>query len=63
MTKVEFKQRWESDPIGGGISFDDIADCAKDWGLFPKPRAQDFLPVLYAVLKAARAEDAENYRV
>lgn len=63
MTKAEFKQRWESDHIGGGITFDDIADCAKDWGLFSKPRAQDMQRVLYAVLKAAKAEDAENYRV
>lgn len=28
MTKAEFKRRWESDPDGGGITFDDIADCA-----------------------------------
>lgn len=63
MNKAEFKQCWESDPVGGGITFDDIASCAKDWGLFSRPRAHDMQEVLYAVLKAARVEDAENYRV
>jgi hypothetical protein len=32
MTKQEFKERWESSPDGGGITFDDIAKCAKEWG-------------------------------
>lgn len=63
MNKAEFKQRWESDPVGGGITYDDVAECAKDWGLFSTPKAHDVQEVLYAVLKEAKAEDAENYRV
>lgn len=31
MTKDEFKARWESNEDGGGINFDDIAECAKAW--------------------------------
>lgn len=30
MTKEQFKKRWESDDRGGGITFNDVADCAKD---------------------------------
>lgn len=28
MTKEEFKVRWESNENGGGITFNDIANCA-----------------------------------
>jgi hypothetical protein len=56
MTKVEFKRRWESDDNGGGITFDDIADCAKAWGLFPVPRIHQIDKVAEAVLKAAGVE-------
>lgn len=37
MTKEEFKNRWESDETGGGITFHDIAECAKQWGLCKNP--------------------------
>lgn len=33
MTKQEFKVRWESDANGGGITFNDIANCAGSWGV------------------------------
>ena len=61
MTKDEFKKRWESDDEGGGIDFDDVADCAKAWGLFRTPRTAQINKVLYRVLKAADVEDAESY--
>lgn len=33
MTKAQFKKRWDSNEDGGGITFDDIARCAVEWGL------------------------------
>lgn len=62
MTKEEFKQRWESDDEGGGIDFDDIADCAKAWGLFRTPRISRIDLVRYRVLVAAGTVDAEEFK-
>lgn len=62
MTKEEFKKRWESDERGGGITFEDIADCAKEWGLFSTPRVNQIDAVRYKVLKAADCVDAEKYK-
>lgn len=53
MTKEEFKQRWESNDDGGGITSEDIADCAKEWGLFDRPRICEMQKVIDAVLKYA----------
>lgn len=61
MTKNEFNRRWELDDNGGTITIDDIADCAKQWGLFSTPRTVQIDRVVYAVLKAAGVSDAENY--
>lgn len=61
MTKEEFKKRWESDELGGGICFDDVADCAEAWGLYRRPRTLQIDRVLYSVLKAADTVDAESY--
>ena len=61
MTKEEFKQRWERDERGDGITFEDIANCAKEWGLFATPRTQHIDLVRYAVLNTANVEDAEEY--
>lgn len=61
MTKKQFKKRWESNDKGGGITFDDVADCAKKWGLYSKPRINPIYEVRYKVLKAADVEDAEDY--
>ena len=57
MTKKQFKKRWESDENGGGITFDDIAECAKSWGLYANPRCQNMIIVMNAVLKAAGCND------
>jgi len=61
MTKDEFKQCWESDDDGGGLTFDDVADCAKEWGLFKTPRTARIDVVRYRVLVAAGVADAEDY--
>ena len=56
MTKKKFKKRWDT-PDGGGITFDDIAECAREWGLFAKPRTMDINRVAAAVVKAASCKD------
>ena len=60
MTKDEFKARWESNDDGGGITFEDVADCAKEWGLYATPKTKPPYTVLYAVCKAAGINDAEE---
>lgn len=62
MTKTEFRRRWESDDEGGGITFDDIAECAIEWGVDLIPRAHPIVAARYAVLVAAGVADAEEYR-
>jgi len=62
MTKEEFKQRWESNANGGGITFNDIADCSISWGLYKSPKASPINQVTYAVLRAAGTSDAEDYK-
>ena len=61
MTKNEFKLRWESDDNGGGVTFNDIADCAEKWHLFSHPKTCQIDLVRYKVLKAANTIDAEEY--
>ena len=62
MTKEKFKQRWESNDNGGGITNNDIADCAKSWGLFSSPKTSHMPTVIYQVLKAAQTVDCEDYK-
>lgn len=61
MTKKEFKERWESSADGGGITFDDIADCAVEWGIYQQPRVIPIYSVRYRVLVAAGTSDAEYF--
>ena len=61
ITKKQFKKKWESNDEGGGITFEDIADCAKKWGLFNKPMIHDIYSVRYSVLKAAKTVDYKEY--
>lgn len=61
MTKEEFKIKWESSDDGGGITFDDIAKCAIEWGINSRPKTSDINKVMYAVLKAANTVDCEEY--
>ena len=51
-TKEKFKELWDS-PYGGGITFDDIADCAKDWGLYNTPKVALIYTIANKVLIAA----------
>jgi hypothetical protein len=62
MTKEEFKTRWESDDTGGGITYEDIANCGVAWGLFSRPKTSRIDVVRYQVLKAAGTVDAEEYK-
>ena len=52
-TKEEFKKLWESDDEGGGITFQDVADCAKAWGISSAPYTSQINFCLANVLKAA----------
>lgn len=62
MTKEEFKLRWESDEDGGGITFNDMADCAIKWGICSSPKAKPMHTVAYSVLLSAGVKDAEEYK-
>jgi hypothetical protein len=62
MTKEEFKSRWESNDNGGGISFNDLSECAKEWGIASRPRIMPIDTIRYLVLKAANTVDAEDYK-
>lgn len=62
MTKQQFKEKWESDENGGGITFNDIADCAEAWGLYSHPKTSPIYEVTYKVLYAANTVDAEEYK-
>lgn len=53
LTPEKFKQRWESGDDGGGITWDDIADCAKAWGITQSPKAKSMTWVRNRVLKKA----------
>ena len=58
-TKEEFKRLWDDN--GSGITFADIADCAKAWGISSSPRTRTIDEIRYQVLKAAQTNDAEEY--
>lgn len=53
MTKEDFRKRWDSNDEGGGITFDDIAKCAQDWGIYSRPRTREINEVVEKVIKAA----------
>lgn len=60
-TKEEFKRLWEANSCGSGITYDDIAECAKAWGISSLPRTRPVDEITYKVLKAAQTNDAEEY--
>jgi hypothetical protein len=57
-TKQQFKELWNSDDAGGGITWDDIADCAIAWGLASKPRTMP-LEEVRTLVEAASEEEAQ----
>lgn len=61
MTKKQFKKRWESSLDGGGITFDDVAECAVEWGISTCPRVMSICDIRYKVLKTASVNDAEEF--
>ena len=52
-TKQQFKKLWDSNERGGGITWDDIADCAVAWGLASKPKTMALEKVRSLVVAAA----------
>lgn len=60
-TKEDFKRLWEANEHGSGITFDDIAECARAWGISSSPRTRPIDEIRYKVLKAAQVNDAEEY--
>ena len=60
-TREKFKELWEANSAGSGITFDDIADCAVAWGISYNPRLGPINEITYKVLKAAQVNDAEEY--
>ena len=61
MTKKEFKELWESNDDGGGITFQDIADCAIEWGITTSPYMSNRHEIRYSVLLDAGVNDVEYY--
>jgi len=57
MTKEEFKRRWELDDRGDGITYEDIANCAIEWGLCAVPRIRPLDSIRKMVLEAAGVEE------
>lgn len=57
MTKAQFKKRWDSNEDGGGITFNDIAQCAVEWGLVQNPRIHRIDMIVDMVTKAAGCKD------
>lgn len=60
MTKEEFKTRWDSDELGGGITLEDIAQCAIDWNISSKPKTQPMDEIVRKVLVSAGVEILDN---
>ena len=56
-TKTEFKKLWDSNDDGGGITYDDCADCAVAWGICSSPKTKPIGEIKDAVVRAAECED------
>lgn len=52
-TKEKFKELWESNDDGGGITNGDCADCYVAWKLGSAPYTKPIHTVVRAVVKAA----------
>lgn len=57
MTKEEFAKRWDSDEEGGGITYEEIAECAISWGVSSRPRTTNMRKLAKRVVEASGAED------
>lgn len=54
MTKATFKKKWDKED--SDITFNDIAQCAIEWGLYKSPKIERIDIVANAVTKAAKCE-------
>lgn len=54
MTKEEFKQKWESDENGGGITNQDIARLYTEWKLGTSPYIKTITYVIWRVCEEAK---------
>lgn len=59
-TKEKFIELWNKDKNGGGLTFDDVADCAKQWGLCSNPRIKVMDEILSLVLKECNIKYEEE---
>lgn len=57
MTRKQFKKRWEYNAEGGGITFEDVAECAKAWGICSNPRIHPMDEILKKVLAEANVKE------
>ena len=55
MTREEFKARWDSNTQRGGITYNDIAECAIAWGINSYPRTAPIDLIKKLVVKASGA--------
>jgi len=55
MTREEFRIRWDSNAQGGGITYDEIAECAIAWGINSYPRTAPIELIKKLVVKASGA--------
>lgn len=62
MTKEEFKRRWESNKVADYITYEDIIDCAIEWGISPSPKNEYLDILLYLILCIAQVKDAKKYK-
>ena len=61
MTREEFKRRWEKDDNADGITYEEIADCAEQWGLYSNARIHDINEVTRRVLQEAQTNDCAEW--
>ena len=63
LTKEQFKELWESNDEGGGITFKDITDCAKAWGISDRPTIKSIDSILNQVLLVAGCDEDATIEV
>lgn len=61
MTREEFKKLWENED-SNDIFLSTFAECAKEWGLFDRPKIHPPSLVIYKVLLEANVSDAEDWK-